>query len=175
MKPNVLLPYLLLSSFAIGAQVALADLESPPKIDSGADPQSLDRGRYLTVTSGCNDCHSSGYLESGGALPTERWLTGGPVGFQGPWGTTYPANLRLLVDGMSEAQWLTRARQPMRPPMPWFNLRAMDDQDLIAIYRFIRALGPAGEPAPDAVGPGAVVATPYIDFVPKNLPRQASR
>jgi len=140
-----------------------------------ADSQTLKRGRYLTVTSGCNDCHTPGYPEADGALPANQWLAGSPVGFQGPWGTTYPANLRLVVQGMSEAQWLARVRQPMRPPMPWFNLRAMDDADLIAIYRFIRALGPAGQPAPAAAGPGEVVTTPYIDFVPKNLPRQASR
>ena len=150
--------HLLLCSFALCAPVALADTGSGSMTDT--DPQTLERGRYLTVTSGCNDCHTSGYLESDGALPPEQWLTGSPVGFQGPWGTTYPTNLRLLVQGLSEAQWLARGRQPMRPPMPWFNLRAMDDKDLVAIYRFIRTLGPAGEPAPAAAEPGAVVATP---------------
>jgi hypothetical protein len=94
------------------------------------------------------------------------------VGFQGPWGTTYPANLRLTLRDMTEAQWLARARTPMRPPMPWFNLNSMSDRDLIALYRFVRSLGPAGEPAPQAVAPGVAVATPYFDFTPKNLPAQ---
>ena len=86
---------------------------------------------------------------------------------------SYPANLRLYVQGMSESQWLARARQPMAPPMPWFNMRDMPDRDLIALYRFIRALGPAGEAMPSAAAPGETVATPYIDFVPKNLPMPA--
>jgi mono/diheme cytochrome c family protein len=175
MKTKVLLSSLLLSSFAISGPAAVADTGPTPKADLGAAAQTLERGRYLTLTSGCNDCHTPGYPEADGNLSPEQWLTGSPVGFQGPWGTTYPANLRLLVQGLSEAQWLARVRQPMRPPMPWFNLRAMDDKDLIAIYRFIRALGPAGEPAPAAVGPDAVVSTPYIEFFPKNLHRQASR
>ncbi len=135
--------------------------------------QSVDRGRYLVATSGCNDCHTPGYAEASGAVPVANWLTGTMVGFLGPWGTTYPANLRLKVQAITEDEWLVKARQPTRPPMPWFNLRDMSDEDLRAIYRFVRSLGPAGEPEPPYAAPGQVVATPYIDFVPKNLPRQA--
>ena len=54
--------------------------------------------------------------------------------------------------------------------MPWFNLRDMTDADLRAIYHFVRKLGPAGQPAPNYAAPGVAVTTPYIDFVPKNLP-----
>jgi hypothetical protein len=63
----------------------------------------------------------------------------------------------------------------MLPPMPWFTLREMTDADLVAMYRFMRALGPAGAPAPAAAAPGVPVTTPYFEFVPKNLPKQASR
>jgi mono/diheme cytochrome c family protein len=139
-----------------------------------ADAQSIERGRYLAATAGCNDCHTPGYPESAGAVPQAQWLTGSTVGFQGPWGTTYPANLRLYVQSLDETQWLERVRQPMRPPMPWFSLRDMSDTDLLAIYRFIRSLGPAGEPAPAAAAPGVEVATPYIEFVPKNLSPQVN-
>lgn len=138
-----------------------------------ADKQVLDRGRYLVGASGCNDCHTPGYPEAAGKIPPSQWLTGNPVGFHGPWGTSYPVNLRLYAQQVTEAQWLARVRQPMRPPMPWFNLRDMKDVDLVAMYRFIRALGPAGEPAPMAAAPGQAVVTPYIEFVPKNLPTQA--
>jgi mono/diheme cytochrome c family protein len=141
--------------------------------DSGASLQMLDRGRYLAAVAGCNDCHTPGYAESGGKVPQQDWLTGSPVGFKGPWGTTYPANLRLLVQSLSESEWMTRARSPMRPPMPWFALRDMNDNDLLAIYRFLRHLGAKGEPAPRYVEPAQAVNTPYIDFVPKNLPTQA--
>jgi len=139
-------------------------------ISATTQERDLERGRYLSIIGGCNDCHTPGYLEKSGAVPEGLWLSGSPVGFQGPWGTTYAANLRLVAASMSEAQWLTHARAARRPPMPWFNVRTMSDPDLSAIYAYLRSLGPSGAPAPAYVPPGENVATPYIDFVPKNLP-----
>ena len=106
-------------------------------------------------------------MEKGPAVPEAQWLTGLPVGFQGPWGTTYPSNLRLVLGAMTEAQWLQHARAERLPPMPWFNLRAMTDADLKAIYAFVRSLGPAGVAAPAYVAPGGKVTTPYFVFVPR--------
>jgi hypothetical protein len=77
------------------------------------------------------------------------------------------------MQNLSEQEFLAKARQPMRPPMPWFSLRDMDDADLKAIYHFVRSLGPSGKPAPAYARPGQSVSTPYIEFVPKNLPRHA--
>ena len=150
---------------------------SPASAASGNDALLIERGKYLAQVAGCNDCHTPGYMQNEGKVPENLWLTGADVGFQGPWGTSYPVNLRLYMDKMSEAQWIARARQPMRPPMPWFNLREMSDKDLLALYRYVRFLGPVGDPAPVAVAPGQPVATPYVEFVPKNLPpgKQASR
>jgi len=139
-----------------------------------ADPQVLARGKYLLTVSGCNDCHTPGWPESGGKTKPEDWLTGSPVGFSGPWGTTYPANLRRVIASMDEKQWLAHARTPRRPPMPWFNLAAMSDADLKAVYRYVKSLGPKGEAAPDFVPPGQAAATPFIEFVPKNLPKAAA-
>jgi mono/diheme cytochrome c family protein len=135
-----------------------------------ADKKMLERGRYLLATSGCNDCHTPGYPESGGNIPEAKWLLGSPVGFQGPWGTSYPANLRLLMSELTEQRWLQKARTPTRPPMPWFSLREMTDADLRAIYAYVRKLGLAGVAAPAYANPGQVVQTPYFEFVPKNLP-----
>lgn len=131
----------------------------------GPSPQVI-RGLYLVKISGCNDCHTPGYAESGGNTPQAAWLTGSAVGFQGPWGTTYPTNLRLSMLRLSEAQWLQSARQPMRPPMPWFALRDMSDDDLRAVYAAVRFLGTAGEAAPTFVPPGQTPKGQFIDFVP---------
>jgi mono/diheme cytochrome c family protein len=57
----------------------------------------IERGRDISATSGCNDCHTPGYAEHGGAVPQSQWLVGCPVGFQGPWGTTYPLSLSLSL------------------------------------------------------------------------------
>jgi mono/diheme cytochrome c family protein len=132
-----------------------------------ADKASVERGRYLVQIGGCNDCHTAGYAETAGNVPQSEWLMGSPLGFKGQWGTSYAANLRLTVDGLTEDQWVTFARVPRRPPMPWFNLRDMSDGDLRAMYRFVRELGPKGERAPPPAAPGVVVKTPVIVFEPR--------
>ena len=159
-----------LLSLVAFAGVALTT--STVQADNSADKRVLERGRYIVATSGCNDCHTMGYPESGGKVPQADWLAGAPVGFQGPWGTTYPTNLRLIVQSMTEQQWLVHARAERRPPMPWFSLRDMNDDDLRAVYQFIRSLGPKGKAMPAYVPPGQVVSTPFFEFVPKNLPTQ---
>jgi hypothetical protein len=76
------------------------DLAPPPASAAAtagrADPL-VERGRYVAVLGGCHDCHTDGYAEAGGDVPAERWLTGKDVGFRGPWGVSYPTNLRLSV------------------------------------------------------------------------------
>lgn len=130
---------------------------------STASPQ---HGRYLLLVGGCNDCHSPGFAESGGTLPEADWLQGSGVGFGGPWGTTYPGNLRLLANDLTAEQWVKRLRTPMRPPMPTPGVMAMSDQDLLSMYQFIRTLGPAGEAVPAYQPPGAKAMTPVIDMMP---------
>ncbi len=105
-------------------------------ISAATQVRDVERGRYLSIIGGCNDCHTPGYLEKSGAVPESL------------------------------------ARAARRPPMPWFNVRAMSDADLGALYAYLRSLGPGGEPAPAYVPPGEHVATPYIDFVPKNVPAE---
>ena len=141
----------------------------------GGDAAEIRHGRYLIQTSGCNDCHTPGYMQKDGQVPETEWLTGDAMGWHGPWGTTYPANLRQLFQQMDEKAWLARARQPMRPPMPAPSLRAMSDADLRAIYRYVRSLGTKGQAVPAYVPPGGPVATPYLDLTPKNLPTQVAQ
>lgn len=129
------------------------------------DKKTADRARYLIKIGGCNDCHTTGYAEAAGKIPEKDWLKGDRLGWRGPWGTTYPSNLRLSMQNLSEAQWLKTVRTvEFCPPMPWFALREMTEQDLRAIYRFIRHLGPAGEPAPTYVPPDQEPPKPYILF-----------
>lgn len=126
---------------------------------------SIERGRYLVKIAGCNDCHTPGYMQTGGKVPEVQWLVGDKLGWRGPWGTTYPANLRLYMQTVSEDQWIKMAKtKELRPPMPWFNIRAMTEHDLFSIYRFIRHLGPAGDPAPAYLQPGQEPTGPYVQF-----------
>ncbi|MDZ7865961.1 c-type cytochrome [Acidovorax sp.] len=146
---------------ALAASAALAQSPAGPQ----RPRDSVELGRYLVKTTGCNDCHTAGYNESAGKLSESKWLTGDTLGWRGPWGTTYATNLRLYFANMDETQWLQHARtMTPRPPMPWFNLRAMSDNDLRAIYRYVKAAGPAGQPAPAYVPPGKTPAGPFVQF-----------
>lgn len=124
-----------------------------------------DQARYMIKMAGCNDCHTTGYAEAAGKIPEQDWLKGDAMGWRGPWGTTYASNLRLYMQSLSEEQWIRIARSiEFRPPMPWFVLREMKEQDLRAIYRFIRKLGPAGEPTPAYLPPDQEPKQPFIQF-----------
>lgn len=127
-------------------------------------------GRYLIQIGGCNDCHTDGYLETNGDVPESRWLTGSALGFRGPWGTSYPPNLRRTVESMSEEQFVSMlATRVGLPPMPWPSVNNMSDADRRSIYRYIRSLEPTGEVSPVALPPGLEPTGPWIDFVPRGL------
>lgn len=146
------------------AIAALALLAATSAFAQQTDPQ-VNRGRYLVKIGGCNDCHTPGYGPTGGRVPEAQWLTGDSLGFNGPWGTTYATNLRLYFQDMTEAEWLKKGRSlSTRPPMPWFNVRAMSASDLRAMYRYVRGLGPAGEPAPAHLPPDRTPPEPVVRF-----------
>jgi cytochrome c1 len=134
-------------------------------------PNDSIAGEYLTIVGGCNDCHTAGWDESNGNLPASERLAGNPVGFRGPWGTSYAANLRGLAQRFTEDRWVqvlkTADDGDGKPPMPWMNTRQMADRDLRALYRYIRSLGPRGERMPRSVAPNVEPTTPYIWMVPR--------
>jgi mono/diheme cytochrome c family protein len=145
---------------------------------ASSTPSAIERGRYLVQTAGCNDCHTAGYAESGGRVPEQDWLKGDALGWKGPWGTTYASNLRLYMQDLDGAEWVARSKAlAVRPPMPWFMLRDMTDEDRLAIYQYIRSLGPAGEKAPGYLPPGVQPPVPYVEFhlpVPQAQPSQGA-
>lgn len=170
MSPNLIAP---LFGGAVTVALATVVLETPRPLGdaTGAGtstpvcrveaPSLVDAGRYLVSVAGCNDCHTPGYMEKGRLVPEELWLTGVPLGWRGPWGTTYATNLRLFVQDTPEDVWMSIcADRSTRPPMPWDNLRFMSEYDRRAIYAYIRHLGPAGEPMPAYCDPGVEPETP---------------
>lgn len=148
-----------------GALLALfAALACDPARAAAADPQ-IERGRYVVMIGGCNDCHTAGFAPSGAKVPESEWLKGDAVGFRGPWGTTYPSNLRLYMQPLTEAQWIKAAKGlQARPPMPWWALHAMSEEDLRAMYRFVRQLGAPGKPTPAYLPPDVAPKPPYIEL-----------
>jgi hypothetical protein len=92
--------------------------------------------------------------------------------YAGPWGVSYTANLtpdRLTGIGIwSEEMFVKTIRtgrhwgvsRPILPPMPWQNYRHMTDDDLGAVYAYLRSIKPIRNQVPEPViaAPAAVAA-----------------
>lgn len=134
---------------------------------ANAQEVSIEKGARIAKIGGCHDCHTPGFAEASGVLDPAVALIGNPVGYQGPWGTTYAANLRLVAREYSEDDFVSHLKTfKTMPPMPWFNVHELDDSELRSLHQYILSLGEPGEPAPSFVPPGETPTSPYIVFVP---------
>lgn len=86
----------------------------------------------------------------------------------GPWGTSFAANLtpddtgignwtyaqfeKALREGKSKGMDGTR---PLLPPMPWPNLVKMNDEDMKAIFAYLKSLPPVKNAVPNQLPPAA--------------------
>lgn len=85
--------------------------------------------------------------------------------YSGPWGVSFAAN--LTPDTMTGTGIWTfdifrktirngrhwGAGRPLLPPMPWFNYREMTDDDLAAVFAYLRTLKPIRNEVPQPLPP----------------------
>jgi hypothetical protein len=76
---------------------------------------SVERGLEVSILAGCQDCHTEGYRASQGKIDLTKAMKGSSIGWQGPWGTTYPPNLRLTAANLSEVGRRGFGLPPERP------------------------------------------------------------
>src|SRR3954469_22797731 len=140
-KPAIVVCVLVIAAAALipnrrsGADVTRDEKAVTANAPAVSATSSVEAGRYLIRVSGCNDCHTPAFMVLGEKVPETQWLTGNAIGFSGPWGTTYPSNLRRFVQPFTADQFVEVVRKRNdRPPMPWPSLHAMSDADLKAIY-----------------------------------------
>lgn len=161
--------------------------------DTEAAPAANDlveRGRYLVLVGGCNDCHTPKVMTEQGPqedhsrllsghpaeeklppIPSDvigpgKWgavCSGGLTAWYGPWGVTYASNLTsdktAGVGNWTDDQFIGAMRtgkhrgfgRPILPPMPWFNLAKMPDEDLKAILAYLKTVPANSNKVPDAV------------------------
>ena len=106
-------------------------------------------------------------------LPAGPWVTsvaGSMTAWSGPWGVSFTANLtpdpETGTGRWSEQDFVTTIRsgrhlgrgRALLPPMPWFNYAQATDQDLAAIYAYLRTIPPVRNQVPDPIAPPAPVA-----------------
>lgn len=90
------------------------------------------------------------------------------TGAAGPWGISFAANLTPDETGIgnwTEEQFkiaLTQGKskglengRPLLPPMPWFNYTNMKDEDVSAIYAYLKSIDPVSNTVPAPVPPAA--------------------
>ena len=117
----------------------------PPDDATSADP--VKRGAYLVNLADCAFCHTPHVR--GQPVPG-MGFAGGMI-LQGPWGSVASANLTPDVSGINyydEALFIralrtgyVRARE-LKPIMPYWEFAKMTDDDLKAIFAYLRALKP---------------------------------
>ena len=120
----------------ITALVPPPDLSTPVK-----------RGEFLVRAGNCRDCHTP--QKNGQPIPGLD-LAGG-FELKGPWGTVSSANLtpdpsgipyydeKLFLEVMHTGY--VKARE-LKPIMPWWDYRGLTDEDLKAIFAFLRTVPP---------------------------------
>ncbi|MGZ8264492.1 MAG: c-type cytochrome [Burkholderiales bacterium] len=141
---------------------SLAMLAVSAFAQTASQKSMVERGRHLVLIGHCNNCHTAGYTALAGKVPEERWLAGNPVGWRSKNGTTYASNLRLFVQNLSAQDWIRVMRSvEWRAPMPWWSIRDHTDEELMAMYHYIRSLKPLGTPAPSFLPPDQAPTRPY--------------
>lgn len=134
------------------------------------DPSNtLQYGEYLSRIGGCYECHTP-HKEKGGLIEASAFSGGWEM--KGPWGRNFTANLTphpdTFVGRATKEEFISRfhafatldaSNSPACPKgrntvMPWLAYSKMTDQDLGAIYDYLRTVKPIANKVntfPDAV------------------------
>lgn len=108
------------------------------------------------------------------ALKPGGWVNMGPdvTSFVGPWGISYAANLTpdsaTGIGAWTEEVFIKTLRtgkhlgmengRPILPPMPWYYVGQMTDQDLSAVYAYLKSLPAISNRVPAPVPPDQAAA-----------------
>lgn len=143
----------------------------------------VERGKYLVLVGGCNDCHTPLKMGEKGPEPDmSKMLSGHPegmilkqpkldmpwmaagsatlTGWAGPWGISYAKNLTPDSTGLGtwdEATFILAMRsgkhmgngRPIMPPMPWQGIGKMKDDDLKAMFAYLKSIPPIKNTVPE--------------------------
>jgi mono/diheme cytochrome c family protein len=101
-------------------------------------------------------------------LPPGPWVwtaAGTNTAFAGPWGVSFTANLtphketglgdwteEMFIATMKTGRHQGKGR-PLLPPMPYFNLKELSDQDIRAVFAYLQSLEPVHNRVPAPIDP----------------------
>ncbi len=104
-----------------------------------------------------------------GIIGPDRWgaiANNDLTAWAGPWGVSYAANLTPDVSGLggwSQETFMQAIRtgkhagggRDILPPMPWMDYAQMTDEDLRAVFAYLKSLPPVSNVVPAPVPPAA--------------------
>ena len=106
------------------------------------------RGKYLVTISGCADCHTP---QDAHGQPLPGMDFGGGFILDGPWGRVASANITPDPAGISyydQAMFIQAIRtgfvgaRKLNQIMPWHTYRGMTDEDIVAMFAYLKTLKP---------------------------------
>jgi mono/diheme cytochrome c family protein len=162
---------------------------SPASSQQPAANAQVERGRYLVTITGCHDCHSPkvkgmtpdltralagrpGTTPLPSATKDEVHASLDLTAWTGPWGFSVASNLTPdpttgIGTRYSEASFITAMRTgkkpngtQMQPPMPQEVYQNMTDEDLRAIFAYLRTVKPIMNPVMAGLKPAAATQKP---------------
>lgn len=156
------------------------------------EQSQVERGKYLVMAGGCNDCHTPKiYTAAGPVFDTTRLLAGHPpeaqvpavpsgalspdgwvamtnahfTAWAGPWGVSFAYNLtpdretgignwpeEMFIQTLRTGKFMGSSRDIL-PPMPWQSIGQMTDDDLKAMFAYLKSLPPVRNPIPAPLPP----------------------
>ena len=156
----------------LSVYVALAGIvgaAAAAMLSSGAHAQSpVERGQYLAVIAGCNDCHTPGFFL--GKPDTAKYLGGSDVGFEIPGLGVFPGrnitpDKETGIGNWSDEQIaaaLTTGKRPdgrqLAPIMPYASFTHMPKEDVAAVVAFLRSIPAVKNEVPGPFKPGEKVS-----------------
>jgi len=135
-------------------------LTTPVTYDDLEPKDQVRRGERLVHLAGCGDCHTP--AKRGQAIAGLDW--GGGFGFPGPWGFVASANITPDPSGIpfyDEALFLEVMRtgsvkaRKLSPIMPVMVYRNLSDDDLKAMFAFLRTVKPVKHRVDNSASPTA--------------------
>jgi mono/diheme cytochrome c family protein len=136
------------------------DCHTPWKI--GPNGPEMDMSRALTG-------HPQDLqMPPGPAIPPGPWMATAAAtmtAWSGPWGTSFTMNLtpdkETGLGDWTEEQFIATMKtgrdrgkgRPLLPPMPYFNLGKLSDEDIRSVFAYLQSLPPVKNRVPQPIDP----------------------
>ena len=107
-------------------------------------------------------------------LTSDQWMVASAptnTAHSGPWGVSFTANLTpdentglgiwtedMFIKALRTGRHMGASREIL-PPMPWFNYGKMTDDDIKAVYAYLRSIPAIHNRVPDPLPPAVATST----------------